>query len=124
MSTLEVLMKAEKSLSDEGIRFNYASFYDCTCGHILRAVEGKRGYAGPCRDEEHPEYLEVMHEVAKVLGYGDGEEVDAVFYVSNHTARQPEPGRMVTRQDALKTIRTAMLALQINEVQTEEYATA
>src|SRR4051812_1960636 len=114
-------MKAEQSLLDESIPFDFGSFYDCTCGHILRAVEGKSAYAGTAFIDDHPKYAEVIQEVALALGYESESSRDAVLAVSEHTADQG--GGLPTRQDALNTVRTAMLALQPAD-SIVEYATA
>lgn len=125
-SVLEVLQRAEATLSDEGQVFNFHHWCSCTCGHIYAASRG----VAPGLYKIEPgreEYAEVITRVAYALGWDgvsptDTSAIWAQIYVSKKTchARNARGGcdrfeltsGAPKREDALSVVRDAIAQIQ------------
>jgi hypothetical protein len=118
VSTLEVLLEAERTLMDENEVYDHHNWYSCTCGHIYHAVNGEYSVrAGGGWDED---YQQVLLDVIKVLGLKLGETDSPNGILSDHVemlalgrnAVYSDDYRKVERKHALKVIRQAITAIR------------
>ena len=109
MSTLEVLMNAERSLMDPTEPYDFGEWGSCTCGHIYHGVTGTYGDIQAVVFGDAGGYNEVMVEVCELLGiesYKGMSNYPRAAAISNYTSNLGT--KRTTRKHSLKVIREAI----------------
>lgn len=123
MSTLEMLLKAEASLSDSTQPYDHNSWSKCTCGHIYHAVNGEYGYSARVQTARIGDpYRDVLQEIVNVLDleekiehkvHHDGPYDLVSDYTEMVAARNGwEEGADIEREHALMVIQEAIAEIR------------